>query len=352
MALADDSVVRGGGGSNPVPIRQIELAIVSLLVYLLGATAGFKYIEGWSWFDSLYMVVISMTTVGYGEVHPLSPAGRTFAMLVIVGGVGMGSYVLLTVTRKFFEGVVEGSIQRAVARRRVKSTLPRLQGHTVVCGYGRLGREICHELRLAGRTVVVVDNQSARVFRAEEDGYLFVEGDGSEERTLSAAGLERAKSLAVATPTDALNTYIVLAAREVNPDIHILARASDDVAANRMMKAGASKAVSPYQMGGLRMAALMLRPAVVDFMDVASHGDFPDIFIEQLQMGPSSSLAGQSLRGAQWQSAYKVIVLSVKQTEGEQTFLPNPDEPIEPGCLLIVAGHRTSLDKLAAALQG
>ncbi|MCO4770621.1 MAG: potassium channel protein [Deltaproteobacteria bacterium] len=349
MALADDGGRRRRG--DVVPVRQIALAVVSLLVFLAIATAGFKFIEGWSWLDALYMVAISVTTVGYGEVHPLSPEGKAFAILTVFSGVGIGSYVLLTVTRRFFEGVVEGTIQRAVARRRVKTTLPRMKNHTVVAGFGRLGREICHEMRLAGNEVVVVDDKQERVLMAEEAEYLFVQGDASDEKVLEAAGLARAKSLAVATPTDALNTYIVLAAREVNPSVHILARASDEVAAKRMKKAGASDAVSPYQMGGLRMAAMMIRPAVVDFMDVASHGDFPDIFIEQLMMGEKSTLAGTSLRGAQWQSTYKVMVLSAMHPGGKQQFLPDPDEPLEPGCLLIVAGHRSNLDRLAAALK-
>jgi len=345
VALADDH--RGG----KVPLRQVELAVVSLLVFLVLATVGFRYIEGWSWFDSLYMVAISVTTVGYGEVHPMTPAGRSFAILVIFGGVGVGSYVLLTVTRNFFEGVVEGSIQRAVVRRRVKSRLPRLQDHTIVAGYGRLGREICNELRLAGREIVVVDNDPVALRDAEDEGHLFVQGDASNEEILEEAGIGRARSLAIATPTDALNTYIVLAARDVRPDIHILARASDEIAAKRMKKAGASEAVSPYHVGGLRMAALLIRPAVVDFMDVASLGAFPDIFIEQLEMGEGSKLAGKSLRDAAWQANYKVIVLAVKRPDGPQNFLPDPGVAIEPHSLLIVAGHRGNLDKLAEDLK-
>jgi voltage-gated potassium channel len=339
---------RSRAAVNP---RQIAVAVLSLSSFLAVATIGFRLIEGWSWFDAFYMVLISVTTVGYGEVHPLSNAGRVFAMATIVFGVGVGSYVLLTVTRNFFEGVVEGSIQRAVARRRVKSQLPRLQNHTIVCGFGRLGREICRELRLAGNTVVVIDNTEQRVEMAEAQGYLFVQGDASAEAVLLEAGVLRARSLAVATPTDALNTYIVLTARDVAPDVHILARATDDQAARRMKKAGASEAVSPYHVGGLRMAALLLRPAVVDFMDVASAGEFPDIFIEQLLLGPGSRLAGRSLREAEYQAKYKVIVLAAHRPDREQRFLPDPSQPLEAGTLLIVAGHRTDLDRLASALS-
>lgn len=346
MALPYDA------SAGPVPPKQIQLAVVSLLVFLAFATTGFHLIEGWSWFDSLYMVVISVTTVGYGEVHPLSSSGRLFAMVVIITGVGVGSYVLLTVTRNFFEGVVEGSFQRAVARRRVKTQLPRMQNHTVVCGFGRLGREICKELRLAGRSPVVVDNQEARVRMAEKQGYLFVHGDASDEAVLAEAGLERAAALAVATPTDALNTYIVLTARDVNPGVHILARATDKTAAKRLRKAGADEAVSPYHVGGLRMAALLIRPAVVDFMDVAALGEFPDIFIEQLEMKQGSQLAGKSLRAGEYQAKYKVIVLAARREGAAQEFLPAPDAPLHPGCLLIVAGHRNNLDRLTRALEG
>ena len=343
MALADPDI-------GKTRIRHIEIAFMSALVYLLIATAGFKYIEGWNWFDSLYMVVISVTTVGYGEVHELTPPGRVFAMMVIVGGVGVMSYVLLTVTRNFFEGVVEGSIQRAVARRRVRSQLPRIQDHTIVCGYGRLGREICKELRLAGRVVVVVDPQEDKVNEAEAEGHLFVLGDASDEKVLKDAGIERANSLAIATPSDALNTYITITARDINPSAHILSRATDETAARRLRKAGATQAVSPYHVGGLRMAALLIRPAVVDFLDVASLGDFPDLFIEQLEMGPTSKLAGKSLREGNFSANFRVMVLSIKHPEGEERFLPPADEAIRPGDRLIVAGHRVDLDKFADAL--
>lgn len=330
--------------------RQIELAIVSLLVFLLFATVGFHYIEGWSWFESLYMVVISVTTVGYGEVHPLTPPGQVFAMMTIIGGVGIGSYVLLSVTRNFFEGVVEGSFQRAVTRRRVRSQLPRIQDHTIVCGYGRLGREICKELHLAGRTVVVIDPMEVKVDQADQHGHLWVLGDASDEQVLLNAGVERASSLAIASPSDALNTYITISARDLNPTMHILARATDDTAAKRLRKAGANQAVSPYHVGGLRMAALLIRPAVVDFMDVASLGNFPDLFIEQLAVKEGSELAGQTLRQGNFAANYRVMVLSIKHPAGKQTFLPPADEAVRPGDLLIVAGHRADLDRFAAAL--
>ncbi len=343
MALPDPEI----GGRR---IRQVELAVVSLLVFLLAATFGFHWIEGWSWFDSLYMVVITVTTVGYGEVHELTPPGRVFAMMVIVGGVGIVSGVLLTVTRNFFEGVVEGSIQRAVTRRRVRSQLPRVQDHTIVCGYGRLGKEICKELHLAGRTVVVIDPLEAKVEQADARGYLWVLGDASDEEVLEAAGIERASSLAIASPSDALNTYITISARDLNPGLHILARATDETAAKRLKKAGANEAVSPYHVGGLRMAALLIRPAVVDFMDVASLGDFPDLFIEQLVMEDGSPLAGKTLRQGNFAATYRVMVLSIKHPEGKETFLPPADEAVRPGDQLIVAGHRTDLDSFAAAL--
>ena len=341
-----------GGVLSPVRLRQVQVAVLTLVVFLAAATAGFHWVEGWSWFDSLYMVVISVTTVGYGEVHPMSNAGRALAMAVLVGGVGVGSYVLLTVTRIFFEGVVEGSLQRAVARRRVKAQPPTLRDHTIVAGYGRLGAEICRELALAGRDVVVVDNRDTRIEAAQNDGFLYVQGDASDESVLAEAGIKRARSLAVATPTDALNTYIVLTARDLNRDVHVLARATDETAAKRMRKAGANAAVSPYHVGGLRMAAMLIRPAVVDFMDTASLGQFPDIFIEQLAMGPGSHLVGQSLREAQYQVNYKVIVLSVQHGGGQTTFLPDPADPLCAGDLLIVAGHRQDLDRLARDLAG
>ena len=292
---------------------------------LLGlGTLGFHLIEGWNWWDSFFMVVISITTVGYGEVHPLSRPGQMFASVVILTGMGVGSYVLLVLTRTFFEGVVEGSLQRALSRRRMERELPKLTEHTIVCGYGRLGHEICISLAAEWRVVVVVEPDQEAFERARDDGFHAVHGDASDESVLRQAGIERASSIAVATSTDAINTYVVLSAKEMRPDLLVLSRADDMIAAKRLRRAGADRVVAPTQIGGQRMAHMLLRPGVVDFLDLAQLNDFPDLFIEELLMSEGAALAGKTIQGADYSKQWQVLVLAVKQADGSRVFRPPP----------------------------
>ncbi len=331
---------------------RILLAAVSLLLLLSCGSLGFRLIEGWSWFDSLYMVVISITTVGYGEIQPLSAPGRMFAMVVILGGVGVGSYVLLTLTRFIFEGVVEGSLRRALARRRVSKEIETLSGHTIICGYGRLGQRLAKALRTAGRQVLVVEVDPGRRAQLDASGHLYLIGDAGDEGTLLAARLGEAASIAIATPSDAINTWVTLAARDLVPDILVLSRATDAQAAKRIRRAGADRTLSPLEEGGSRMASMLLRPDVVDFVDFAQLGDFEDVFIEQLEMSAGSALVGRSLREGAYGSTYGVTVLALKRPAGKLEFRPDPDTAIAAGDVLIVAGHRRDLGRVEAALGG
>jgi voltage-gated potassium channel len=334
----------------PPQLRKALLALVSLLLLVAVGTAGFHLIEGWSFWDAFYMVIISITTTGYGEVHPLSHAGRLFAMFVILSGVGVGSYSLVTLSSHIFEGVVEGSLRRALARRRMQQELPKLANHTVVCGYGRLGQEICLGLRQEKRPLCVIEPDPGHAAAAEADGFLCIHGDATDEDMLRKAGVDRAATLAAATPNDAVNTYVVLTAREINPRLRILARASDDAALRRLKRAGADQVVNPMRIGGQRMAAMLVRPAVVDFLDLAQLGDFPDIFIEELRMADSAKLAGRSIRDAHYNDEWRVLVLAVRQVNGTMCFRPEPDLRVDPGDILIVAGHREDLKRLESSV--
>jgi voltage-gated potassium channel len=322
-----------------------------LAVLLIGGTTGFRLIEGWSWWDAFFMVVISASTVGYAEVHELTRPGEVFAVVVIAGGVATGSYTLLVVTRFFFEGVVEGSLQRALARRRMEKELPRIKDHTVVCGYGHVGREICVHLAAEFRQVVVIEHDAAVVARAQDDGFLCLHGDAADEVLLRRAGITRASSLAIATSVDANNTYVVLAARELNPRLHILSRAIEEDAPKRLKAAGANVVVSPNQIGGQRMAAMVVRPGVVDFLDLAYLGDFPDIVLEEVVMQPGSQLEGMTIGEAHYKAEWQVMVLAAVSASGERVFGPDAGYTIDAGDALILAGHREDLDKVELAMS-
>ncbi len=326
------------------------LPMLALVILLGGGTLGFRLIEGWPWWDCFYMVLISITTVGFGEVHDLSRPGQMFVSVLIVGGMGVGSYVLLVLTRTFFEGVVEGSLQRALARRRMERELPKLTGHTIVCGYGRLGHEICVSLAAEWRVVVVVEPDAESIERARHDGFHAVHGDASDEAVLRHAGIDRADSIAVATSTDAINTYVVLSAKEMNRDILVLSRADDETAAKRLRRAGADRVVAPTQLGGQRMAHMLLRPGVVDFLDLAQLSDFPDLFIEEMAMGDGAELNGKTIMEADYSRAWRVLVLAVKRADGSRHFRPGADFKVETGDAVIVAGHREDLTNLQQAM--
>ena len=326
------------------------LPILALALLLFVGTMGFHLIEDWGWWDSFYMVLISITTVGYGEVHPLSRPGQMFASCVILSGIGIGSYVLLVLTRTFFEGVMEGSLQRALERRRMERELPKLQDHTIVCGYGRLGHEICIALAAEWRVVVVIEPDPEAFERARDDGFHAVHGDASDEAVLLHAGIERASSIAVATSTDAINTYVVLSAKEMKPDLLVLSRADEAAAAKRLHRAGADRVVAPIQIGGQRMAHMLLRPGVVDFLDLAQLSDFPDLFIEELLMGEGAKLAGTTIRDADYSKRWRVLVLAVKRVDGTRQFRPDADLTIDAGDKVIVAGHHADLEALQKAM--
>ncbi len=228
--------------------------------------------------------------------------------------------------------------------------LPKLTDHTIVCGYGRLGHEICVALAAEWRVVVVVEPDNDAYERARDDGFHAVHGDASDEAVLIAAGIDRASSIAVATSGDAINTYVVLSAKEMRPDLLVLSRADDVVAAKRLRRAGADRVVAPTQIGGQRMAHMLLRPGVVDFLDLAQLGDFPDLFIEELVMADHAALAGQTIREADYSNKWKVLVLAIKQADGTRHFRPEAKFTVQAGDAVIVAGHREDLEALQEAM--
>ncbi len=329
--------------------RRLTIASAALVVIIALGSAGFHMVEGWSWFDSLYMTVISISTTGYGETHPLSMPGRIVAMMVILSGVGIGSYVLISLAQVLFEGVVEGSLQRTLKRYAVEKELTRLSQHTIVCGFGRFGREIVEELVRSGRRVVVVDASPERVRLAEESRLLWVHGEATDENVLKRAGVERASSLAIATASDAMNTYVVLTARELNPSLRILARATDKGAGKRLQRAGADQWISPYHVGGQRMAAMLLRPAFVDLLELASMEGGRDLLVEQIEVRPGSRLVGKSLRDGHLGEQLAVLVLAV-QSGGQMDFPPDAGKALRAGDVVVAAGTSAHLKALEALL--
>jgi voltage-gated potassium channel len=316
------------------------IALLLLLVMAIG-TAGYHYIEGWSWFDGFYMVVTTLTTIGYQEVHPLSHAGRVFNVFVILAGV---SLVLLGVGA-LSQALLEFELQSLFGRRRMEREIGRLDSHYIICGMGRVGRSVARELARKPVPFVMIENSDGKRERYASENWLVIAGDATQEQTLRQAQIDRARGLIAATTTDATNLYIVLTARGLNPQLKIIARASEDNAEKHLLTAGADSVVSPYSFAGQRIAQSLLSPHVVSFLDTATTHLGMDLEIGEIHITAQSAFAGKTLESSRIRQERGVIVLAIKRREGMR-FNPAPDERIEPDDCLIAMGEPSQLRQL------
>jgi voltage-gated potassium channel len=311
-----------------------------MLVMVIG-TAGFHYIEGWTWFDGFYMVVTTLTTIGYQEVHPLSHAGRVFNVFVIFSGV---SLVLLGIG-SLSQALLEFELQSFFGRRRMEREIGRLDSHYIICGLGRVGRSVARELARKPVPFVIVENAEVKRQRFADENWLVIGGDATLEATLRQAQIERARGLIAATTTDATNLYIVLTARGLNPQLKIIARASEDAAEKHLLTAGADSVVSPYSFAGQRIAQSLLRPHVVTFLDTATTHLGMDLEIGEIHITTGSKFAGKTLETSRIRQERGIIVLAIKRRDAMR-FNPAPDERIEPDDCLIAMGEPAQLRQL------
>jgi len=319
------------------------LAAIVLSTIVLTGTLGYMLIEGWSAWDSLYMTVISLTTVGYREVHPMSRAGEAFTMLVLVGGVGTVLYTFTLIGAR----VLEGTLHNPWERRRTLHMLDKLENHFIVCGYGRIGSIIVEEFTRQHVPHVIIERDPERLRTLTEAGHLVVEGDASSEEVLGKAGVARARGLIAAVSTDAENVYTILSARLMQPTLYIIGRAESDESTRKIKRAGADRVISPYQIGGLHMAQLALRPAVVEFVQLATSSEFLELSMEQIEVRADGPLVGQSIVGANLRQAFGVIVVGIRRASGKMEFNPSPDARMEAGDYLVLLGPNERLSQLA-----
>jgi len=321
--------------------RNLRVITALLLLVVAIGTTGFHYIEGWSWFDGLYMVITTLTTIGYQEVHPLSHAGRVFNVFVILAGVSL----LALAVGALSQALLEFELQSFFGRRRMEREIDRLNGHYIICGMGRVGRSVARELARKPVPFVMVENAEAKRQRYASENWLVIAGDATQEQTLREAQIERARGLIAATTTDATNLYIVLTARGLNPHLKIIARASEDSAEKHLLTAGADSVVSPYLFAGQRIAQSLLRPNVVSFLDTATTHLGIDLEIGEIQITSDSVFAGKTIESSRIRQERGVIVLAIKRRE-EMKFNPAPDERIEPDDCLIAMGEPAQLRQL------
>jgi voltage-gated potassium channel len=320
----------------------------TLLAVTLVGTLGYMLIERWSLWDSFYMTIISVTTAGYQEVHPLSIPGQMWTSLVLIVGVASLFYTAALVMSE----VLEGSLLHRFETRRFNRMLDQLTNHFIICGYGRIGGVIVDEFKRQGIPFIVIDRDPERVHSIIENGGMAVEADSSREDILKKVGIDRARGLIAAVGTDAENVYTVLSARVLRPDLFIIARGESEGAEAKLKRAGADRVLSPYQLGGVQMAATALRPAVVDFMRLATSSERIDLAAEQIEVRAAAKFAGRSIRDGNLRQDFGVIIVAIKRKAGHMEFNPAPEATIVAGDQLVVLGHPDQLKALETAANG
>jgi voltage-gated potassium channel len=323
-----------------IPYNLKLLAILLVLLVITGI-AGFHLIEGWSYFDGFYMVLTTITSIGYGEIHPLSHAGRLWNSFIIVAGVGLVLLLVGGASRT----LLEFELQSVFGRRRMDREIGRLTGHFIICGAGRVGRSAARELARRPLPFVVVDTNEEKLQKYASEGWLTFLGDATQAPVLQQLRIEHATGLVAATTTDAINIYIILTARSLNPKLKIIARAAEEEAEKHLYTAGADSVVSPYKFAGYRIAQTFMRPNVVDFFDTAMNQQRP-LEIEEVKVGRGARFVGKTLEASRIRQELGVIVLAIKGEHTPMRFNPPPDEVIHAGDHLIAMGDPEGLRKL------
>ena len=323
---------------------EVIATFTILQVIFVAGVIGFMVIEGYTFVEAFYMTSITLSTVGFGEVAPLSTAGRLFTiMLITVGVISIAAFVT-AVTR----ALLRGQLDRYMGRRRLMKEIARLKNHFIVCGYGRMGRIICQELRKKGVPFVVIENNPT-VFVSIEEEDLGLQGDATQDQVLIDAGIKKARGLVSVVSSDADNVYIILTARGLSGDAYLVARAGEEGSENKLLRAGADRVVSPYIIGGSQMANAILRPTVVDFIDLVTQSEHLELQMEEIKIRAGSSLQGSTLMDSGLRENWNIIVVAIKKGAGHMVFNPSHSTLIEEGDKLILLGDSESLNRIGGS---
>jgi voltage-gated potassium channel len=325
-------------------LRALQACVAAVVLLTAVGTAGFHYIEGWSWFDSFYMVVITFSTIGYGEVHPLSYAGRVFNVGLIIAGV----VVVFLLIGALTQALLEFELGKVFGKRKMEREIANLKDHYIICGAGRVGSSVALELARKPYPFVIVESNEKSLAELDPKWPALV-GDAASDKILRQAGIERARGLVAATTTDATNIYIVLTAKSIKSSVKIIARASEERAEKHLKTAGADVVISPYSAAAHRIAQSFVRPNVVDFLDLATSrsGTF-EMLIEEIHVGERSPLAETTVGDSGIHNQFGIMVLAIRGAGGDTRFNPRAHEVIHAGDYLIAMGEPTQLAKLEA----
>jgi voltage-gated potassium channel len=327
--------------------RRLALIAIALAITLAGGTAGFVFIEHYPVFDAFYMTLTTITTVGNGEIRPLSHIGRVFNSFLIFFGVS----VMLLAIGAMTQTIIELELNQFFGKRRIKKMIEKLHGHFIVCGFGRVGRGAADELRQQGAKFVIVDNNEEKVERAIKEGMLAVLADASRDEVLREVGIDRAKGLIATLASDADNLFLILTARTLNSKIALTARIAEQTSEEKLRRAGADFVFAPYNSTGHRMAQALLKPHVQQFIDFTTQNLDVKVNIEQVRVSASSQFVDATIAGMQIHAEMGVIVLAIRKADGKMVFNPAADTRISVGDHLIVMGQEEGLQKLEQALN-
>ncbi|MFN4197215.1 MAG: potassium channel family protein [Caldimicrobium sp.] len=321
--------------------RHIYISLIWLFSLILGGTIGYMVIEGARFLDSLFMVIITITTIGYEEYVPLSDKGKIFTIVLSLGGIGLFFYIVTFLS----ETVVKKTMENLWEKKSIKK-LTKIRNHCIICGYGRIGKYI-YEFIKESLPVLIIEKNPESIKELKEKNAIYLEGDATLEETLLKAGIKKAKYLIASLGDDAQNVYIVLTARNLNPHLYIIARADNPEVEKKLYQAGANRVFLPYAIGARKMALSILKPNVMDFIDITSPETQTELQIEEILVEEKSYLTEKTIRDSNIRGRTKAIILAIKRQTGELLLTPGPDTIILPNDILIVLGEKTNLEKLS-----
>jgi voltage-gated potassium channel len=326
--------------------KKLRYSLLMLIGIIAFGTFGYYLIEHMTLFEAFYMTIITLSTVGFSEVIPLSQTGRAITVVIIVLGISVGAYTIGMLVK----ALVEGVLVRIFGRIKVQKQISGLKNHFIICGFGRIGRIVCSELDADNIDFVVIEQDPSVIERLEALRYLYIEMDATTEEALLHAGIMAAKGIVTAVDSDANNVFITMSAKSLNPNVFVLARSSEEKNEAKLLRAGATRVVSPYLIGGRRIAQMLKKPTVVDFVDIAMMGSHLGLMMEEAKIGDKSSLIGKNLIDSHLRKDYGVIIVAIKKQSGDMIFNPTPSEKLEGGDVIVILGKKEDLKRMNAVL--
>lgn len=322
---------------------KLKIALLILLIVVVIGTIGFHGIEKWSLIDSFYTTMTTLSTVGYGDYTPKTTQGKVFTVLIIILGVGTMLYSFGLIS----ETVIEGRLRKLLGRGKLKKMIDKMNNHYIICGCGRIGYLICRELIAEKVPCVVIDNNPEVIQKVQDEGFTYCRGDATQDKTLIEAGINRAKGIICVLPSDAENLYVILTAKELNQNIFIMSRSEGEESEHRLIRAGADRVMSPYTIGGVRMAMAILRPAMLDFIEITTSRQSLELRMEEISIRKGSPFIGQSLEGSEIRKRYGLIIVAVKKDSGKMIFNPMANYTIDEDDRFIAMGEDENVKQFA-----